>query len=321
MKARCVLLLSLCMWPLVAAGQASYPTRPIRMIIPYPPGGGTDFIGRAIAGPLGDRLGQQVVVDNRGGASTIIGADLAARAAPDGYTLLIATVTTLAANRALFRKLPYDGKRDFEPISMLATQPYMLTVHPAVPVTSVRELIAQAKAAPEKFTMASPGVGSGSHLAGELFMHMSGAKFRHVPYKGSGQAISDLLGGHVQLGFIGVSTVKPHVLSGKVRGLAVTTAKRSAAMPEVPTIAEAGIPGYETGTWNSLVAPRGTPKAIVDRLNAEVGYVLRRSDIVARLRDQGADPDPGTPAQLVAHMDVEINRFARLVQAVGIAPQ
>jgi len=301
--------------------QAPYPVRPVRLIVPYPPGGSTDLLGRTVGEGLAERLGQQVVVDNRGGASTMIGAEIAARAPADGYTLLVGTVTTLAVNRVMVRKLAYDPLRDFDPVSMLAAQPYVLAVHPAVPATSVAQLIAYGKSAPGKLTMASPGVGSSGHLAGEMFMHMSGAKFTHVPYKGTGPAIIDLLGGHVSMSFSGVTSVKPHAQSGKLRALGVTTAKRSAAMPDTPTIAEAGIPGYETNTWNSLVVPHGTPQAIVQRLNAEVNAVLNRPEVRDRLRDQGADPDPGTPAQLAAHIQSEITRFTRLVKAVGIKIQ
>ncbi len=308
-------------FPATAVAQSSYPNRPIRLIVPYPPGGSSDLLGRTVAEGLAERLGQQMVVDNRGGASTMIGAEIAARAPADGYTLLVATVTTLAVNRVLVRKLPYDPVRDFEPVSMLAAQPYVLATHPQVPATSIKQLIAYGKSAPGKLTMASPGVGSSGHLAGELFIHMSGAKFTHVPYKGTGPAIIDLLGGHVSMSFSGVTSVKPHAQSGKLRALGVTTAKRSAAVPDIPTIAEAGVPGYETNTWNSLVVPRGTPRAIIERLNSEVVAILNRPEVRDRLRDQGADPDPGTPEQLAAHIQAEIHRFTRLVKAVGITLQ
>jgi len=301
-----------------AMAQSSYPVRPIRLIVPYPPGGSTDLLGRTVGERLAERLGQQVVIDNRGGASTMIGAEIAARSPADGYTLLVATVTTLAVNRVLTRKLPYDPVRDFEPVSMLAAQPYILALNPGVPATSVSQLIAYAKTVPGKLGMASAGFGTSTHLAGELFMHMAGVKFTHVPYKGTGPAITDTLGGHVSLTFSGVTSVKPHALSGKLRALAVTTAKRSAAVPEVPTIAEAGVPGYETSTWNSLVVPRGTPKAIIERLNSEVVTILNTPAVRDRLRDQGADPDPGTPDQLMAHVQAEIGRFTRLVKAIGM---
>jgi len=301
-----------------AWAQSSYPVRPIRLIVPYPPGGSTDLLGRTVGERLAERLGQQVVIDNRGGASTMIGAEIAARSPADGYTLLVATVTTLAVNRVLTRRLPYDPVRDFEPVSMLAAQPYILALHPGVPANSVSQLVAYAKTVPGKLGMASAGFGTSTHLAGELFMHMTGVKFTHVPYKGTGPAITDTLGGHVSLTFSGVTSVKPHALSGKLRALAVTTAKRSAAVPDVPTVAEAGVPGYETNTWNSLVVPRGTPKAVIDRLNAEVVSILNMPAVRDRLRDQGADPDPGTPQQLLAHVQAEIARFTRLVKAVGI---
>lgn len=313
-----VLFVAAASLPVLAAAPASYPNRPIRLIIPYPPGGSTDLLGRTVGERLPERLGQQVVIDNRGGAATVIGAEIAARAPADGYTLLVATVTTLAVNRVLIRKLPYDPARDFDPVSMLAGQPYILAVIPSLPAMNVPQLIQHAKATQGKLTMATAGVGTGSHLAGELFMHMAGVRFVHVPYKGAGPGIIDLLGGHVSLTFSGVTSVKPHALSGKLRALAVTSARRSAAVPDIPTVSESGLAGYETSTWNSLVVPRGTPRAIIERLNTEVIAILNRPDVRDRLRDQGADPDPGTPEQLTAHIRAEIDRFTRLVKAVGL---
>ena len=305
----------------LAAAQAQYPVRPVRLIVPYPPGGSTDLLGRTIGERLAEALGQQVVVDNRGGASTMIGAEIAARAPADGYTLLVATVTTLAVNPMLYRKLAYDPERDFEPVSMLATQPYILAVHPSIPATTVPQLIAYAKSMPNKLTSASAGYATGTYLAGEMFMYLAGVRFTQVPYKGTGPAITDLLGGHVSMTFSGVTSVRPHVLSGKLRALAVTTARRSAAAPEIPTIAEMGVAGYETNTWNSLVVPRGTPPAIVARLNREVNAGLNRADVRDRLREQGADPDPGTPEQLRKHVRAETERFGKLIKAVGLKVQ
>ena len=307
--------------PQTATAQGSYPMRPVRLIVPYPPGGSTDLLGRTVGERLADAFGQQVVIDNRGGASTVIGAEIAARAPADGYTLLVATVTTLAVNPVLYRKLPYDPVRDFEPVSMLASQPYILAVHPSVPATTVPQFIAHAKAAPNKLTSASAGFATGTYLAGEMFMHLAGVRFTQVPYKGTGPAITDLLGGHVSMTFSGITSVRPHVLSGKLRALGVTTARRSAAAPELPTIAEMGVTGYETNTWNSLVVPRGTPPAIIARLNKEVVAGLNRADVRDRLREQGADPDPGTPEQLRTHVRTEIERFSKLIKAVGLKVQ
>ena len=305
----------------IACAQSNYPLRPVRLIVPYPPGGSTDLLGRTVGERLAEAFGQQVVIDNRGGASTMIGAEIAAHAPADGYTLLVATVTTLAVNPVLYRRLPYDPVRDFEPVSMLASQPYILAVHPSVPASTVPQLIAYAKSMPNKLTSASAGFATGTYLAGEMFMYLAGVRFTQVPYKGTGPAITDLLGGHVSMTFSGVTSVRPHVLSGKLRALGVTTARRSAAAPEVPTIAEMGVVGYETNTWNSLVVPRGTSPAIIKRLNAEVIAGLNRPDVRDRLREQGADPDPGTPEQLRNHVRAETERFAQLIKAVGLKVQ
>ena len=306
--------------PALAPGALAqtYPDRPIRLIVPYPPAGPTDLIARAVSDRLGARLGQQVVVDNRSGAATVVGTELAARSRPDGYTLLLATVTTLAINPILKSKLPYDADRDFTPISMLALQPYVMVTHLGLPATTVSQLVAYAKANPGKLSFASAGVGTGAHLATELFLHMAGINMVHVPYKGSGPATTDLIGGHVALQFAGISAVRPHAQAGKLRMLAVSSARRSLAAPEVPTIAESGIAGYEATSWNSLVAPRGTPRAIVDRLSADVVAVLSQPEVRERLKQQGVDADPGTPAQLAAHIKLETARFSRLIAAIGL---
>lgn len=277
-----------------AAAPDGYPAKPIRLIVPYPPGGPTDLVARAVNERLAQRLGQQVVVDNRGGAATVIGAELAARAPADGYTLLVATITTLAA------------------------QPYLLATTASLPVTSVSQLIAYAKANPGKLSFASAGVGAGAHLAGELFKYMAKIDVVHVPYKGTGPAVTDLVGGHVAYQFAGVSVLMPFAAAGKLRALAVSTAKRSPMAPDVPTIAESGLAGYETSSWNSLVAPRGTPRAIVERLNADIVAVLNSPEIRERFRQQGVDADPGTPAQLAAYIRSERARFAKLIAAIGL---
>ncbi|MEO8441133.1 MAG: tripartite tricarboxylate transporter substrate binding protein [Betaproteobacteria bacterium] len=296
----------------------SYPSKPIRLIVPYPPGGPTDLIARAVNERLAQRLGQQVVVDNRGGAATVIGAELAARAPADGYTLLVATITTLAVNPALNSKLPYDPERDFAPVSMLAAQPYLLAATVSLPVASVSQLIAYAKANPGKLSFASAGVGAGAHLAGELFKYMAKIDVVHVPYKGSGPAITDLIGGHVAYQFAGISVLMPMAAAGKLRALAVSTGRRSQMAPEVPTIAESGLAGYETSSWNSLVAPRGTPRSTIERLNTDIVAVLNSPEIHDRFRQQGVDADPGTPARLAAHIKTERVRFANLITAIGL---
>jgi len=286
--------------------------------VPYPPGGPTDLIARAVNEPLAQRLGQQVVIDNRGGATTVIGAELAARAPADGYTLLVATISTLAVNPALNKKLPYDPERDFAAVSMLAAQPYLLATTVALPVTSVSQLIAYAKANPGKLSFASAGVGAGAHLAGELFKHMARIDVVHVPYKGTGPAVTDLIGGHVAYQFAGVSVLMPFAASGKLRALGISTAKRSPIAPEIPTIAESGLAGFDTSSWNSLVAPRGASRQVIERLNTETVAVLNQPEIRERLRQQGVDADPGTPAQLAAHIKAERERFARLIAAIGL---
>lgn len=304
-----------------ASAQQNYPARPIRLIVPYPPGGPTDLIARVVNERLADRLGQPVVVDNRGGAATVIGAEIAARSPADGYTLLVATVTTLAVSPALNSKLPYHPERDFAPVSMLAMQPYLLAVTSSLPVVSVSQFVAQAKAYPGKFSFASAGVGSGAHLAGEMLRDMAGIEIVHVPYKGTGPAITDLVGGHVALMFGGVSVLRPLALSGKLRALAVSSGKRSMAVPDIPTVAEAGIAGYATSSWNSLVAPRGTPRHVVERLNAEIVAVLSQPEVRERLKQQGIDPDPGSPDQLAGHIKAERARFTRLITAIGLKEQ
>ncbi len=303
-----------------AAGLAQplYPVRPIRLIVPYPAAGPNDMLARLISDPLGKRLGQQVIIDNRSGAATVIGAEIAAASAPDGYTLLLATVTTLAVAPALATKRPFDPERDFVPISMLGAQPYLLGLHPAVPATTIQQLIAYAKANPGKLSFASAGVGTSAHLAGEMFKYMADIIVVHVPYKGGGPALNDLMSGQVAYMFGGVSGTIPHRQSGKIRVLGVTSAKRSPAVPDIPTIAESGLTGYATSTWNSLVAPRDTAKPIIDKLNAEVNAVLNQPDVKERFTKQGIDVEGGTPAQLQAHVKSEIARFNALIKAIGL---
>ncbi|MGH8617550.1 MAG: Bug family tripartite tricarboxylate transporter substrate binding protein [Burkholderiales bacterium] len=320
LKSRLFMGLAIMLLPaaVLAAAAQPFPTHPIRLIVPYPPGGPTDLVGRTVNELLARRLGQPVVVDNRGGAATVIGTELAARAPADGYTLLVATVTTLAVNPAISAKLPYDAARDFVPISMLAVQPYLLGVHASVPATSVAQLVAYAKANPGKLSFASAGVGAGAHLAGEMFKYMAAIDVVHVPYKGTGPALNDLIGGQVSYMFGGISAIYPHTQNGKLRALAVSSAKRSPAVPEIPTVAEGGLAGYGTTSWNSLVAPRGTPQAIIDRLNAEVNVVFAQPEVKERLKRQGIDADPGTQEQLAAHIQSEQARFRQLVKTIGL---
>jgi tripartite-type tricarboxylate transporter receptor subunit TctC len=291
------------------------------LIVPYPPSGSADLIGRAVNEPLAKRLGQPVVIDNRGGAASIIGAELTARAPADGYTLLVATVTTLAVNPSVYRKLPYDVERDFAPVSMLGSTPYLLAVHASVPVRSVTQLIAHARAHPGKLLFGSSGVGSGGHLATELFKHMAGIDIVHVPYKGVAGATVDLVAGQIAMLLASVSILKPHVDSGRVRALAMSTAKRSAIAPELPTISESSLKGYEAKSWNAIVAPRHVPSAIITRLNADLTHVLNTPPLPDQLKAQGIEPEPGSPAELARFIREEMARFRKLTQAIGLKPE
>ena len=297
-----------------------YPAKTVRIIIPYPPGGGNDIIGRAIADELTKRLGQQFIVDNRPGASTIIGAEAVARAAPDGYTLFVASQTTFAIVPNLRSKLPYDPARDFEPVSLLATQPYTLVVHPSLPVTTVKQLIALAKSRPGKIEYASPSIGTGGHLSAELFKVKTGTDLLHIPYKGAGPAVADLLGGHVSVMFATASSVHPQVVNGKLRALGTTSAKRTAALPQVPTIAET-VPGFETTQWIAMHGPRGTPREVVERLNTAISASMKSPEFRERMNSQGYDAESSTPQQLAQRIKSEFARFGKLIRDIGLKDQ
>jgi len=301
------------------AAQAAdgYPLRPVRMIVAYPPGGGTDQVGRVMAEQLTQTLGQQVVVDNRGGATGNIGTELAARAAPDGYTLLMGNVAPNAVNVSLFKKLGFDPVKDFAPVSLVAITPNILVAHPSMPVKTVKELIAYAKAKPGALNFPSAGVGSSSHLAGEMLKSMAGISMVHVPFKGGGPAMVATIAGEVQIMFATMPAAMPHVKSGKVRPVAVTTAKRSQAMPDLPTIAEGGIQGYEAATWYGLLAPARTPKAVIDRLHGDTVKILA-GPARQRLEAQGFEPEGGTPAAFAAYIKSEIAKWARVIRDAGI---
>ena len=250
--------------------QTTYPVRPVRMVVPYPPGGGNDIIGRLLAEDLSRRLGQQVIVDNRPGGSTVIGAEIVARAQPDGYTILVTSHTTYALMPNLRPKLPYDPERDFEPIALLAVQAFALAVHPSLPATTVKQVIALAKAKPGQLTFSSAGAGTGTHFSGEQFKALAGIDMLHVPYKGGNTAVSAVLGGEVTMTFGSLSALSPFASTGKLRVIAVTSAKRSPQAPQLPTIAESGVPGYQMTPWYGMVGPKGLPKPIVDRLHSAV---------------------------------------------------
>jgi tripartite-type tricarboxylate transporter receptor subunit TctC len=295
-----------------------YPNRPVRLVVPFPPGGGTDIVARVVTAKLIEGWNQQVIIDNRGGAGGVIGADTVAKSTPDGYTLLFGTPGALVINPLLNSKLPYNAMRDFVPVSLLALNPQLLAVHQSMPVTSVKELIAYAKAQPRKLNYASVGEGTPNHLAMELFKTMTGTDIVHVPYKGAAPAVTDLVGGHVQLMFNPMPPLLPHVKSGRLRALAVGSTQRSSALPDIPTVAEAGVPGYEYVTWYSIVAPAKTPRAIINKLNAQLAAVLAMPDVAQRLSVQGAEPRASTPEELTRFIEADTRRLGGIIRSAGI---
>ena len=306
---------------LAYAADAAYPVRPIRMVIPFAPGASNDITARLIAPRLSDALGQSVVVDNRGGAGGVLGADLVAKAQPDGYTVLMGSPGPLTVNPVLIPNLSYQPKRDFVPITLLAIVPSILEVNPALPAKSVQELIALARAAPGKLNYASAGVGSVPHLAGELFKLLAKVNLTHIPYKGSSPAITDLMGGQVSMFFDNMASAVPYVKAGRLRALAITSPQRSAVMPELPTMSEAGVPGYEAYSWNGLVAPAGTPQAVVNRLAKEIAAVLALPDIREKMKGLGAEVVGNSPAEFAVFMDKETAKWGRVVREANIKPE
>jgi tripartite-type tricarboxylate transporter receptor subunit TctC len=306
--------------PLPAGAAANYPQRPIRLVVPAAPGGGTDIIARILAEGLGPALGQTVVVDNRAGAGTVLGADIVSKATPDGYVLLISP-NSLAFNVALYSKLPYDTLRDFAPISLVADQPNILVVHPSLPARSFQEYIALARSQPGKLVYGSGGVGVGSHLAMELLLLSQKIELVHVPYKGVGPALTALLGNEVSALLSTFASALPHVKSGRLRALGVTSAQRAPTLPDIPTIAESGVPGYAYGTWYGLLAPAGTPRAIVEKLNRATTEVLASPKTAERYIGQGLTPTPSTPARFAAHLKSEIQKWTKVVREAKIPLQ
>jgi len=306
--------------PAQFASAQSYPTKPIRMLVGYPAGGSYDIFARVIARNLSAAFGKQVVVDNRGGASGIIAAELVARAAPDGYTLLFGGAGLLSIIPSMQPKLPYDPVRDYAPVSMVATAPHILVTHPALPVKTVQDLIALAKAKPGQLNYASGGSGGPPHLAAEEFKLMTGTDIVHVPYTGGAQATTATVSGQVQLYFSSMASALPLIKEGRLRGLAVTSAKRTAAAPEFPTIAEAGVPGYELLTWFAVVAPVATPKPVIARLNAEIVKAVKDADTRKRFLDLATDPASSTPEELGAFTRSEIAKWTKLIKQAGIKP-
>ena len=295
-----------------------YPGKAIRFIVPYAPGGGTDITARAIAQKLTGALGQPVVVENRSGAGGIVGTDAAAKAQPDGYTIVIGTTGPLAINPSMYSKLPYDVFRDFAPISLIATAPHVLVVHPSLPSRSVKELVALAKRRPSQLTFSSGGIGGSNHLSAEMFNVMAQVQTVHVPYRGAGPAVIAVVSGEVSFAFLDVLATLPHVKSRRLRGLAVTGAKRSNAAPELPTMAEAGLPGYLSGVWYGILAPARTPKEIIDRLNHEVVRALRDDEIRARMTAEGTEVVASSPDEFAKFIKTENERWARVVRQARV---
>lgn len=301
--------------PFGAAAQ-TWPAKPVRVVIPWPPGGSNDVVGRIVMQKVGESLGQQFVVENRAGASGAIGSELVAKAPPDGYTIMVHSTTHLG-NAHLYKKLPYDTLRDFAPVGMLAAQPGMLAAHPSLPVKNVKEFIALAKAKPGQIMYSSSGNGSAPHLSMALLISMTGVKLVHVPYKGGAPQVTALVGGEAQVSLATVSTVIAHVKSGRLRSLGVASAKRIGLLPEVPTIAEAGVPGYEMSPWIAVYAPAGMPRAIIDRLNGEITKALKHADVAQSLSNQVLDPWPSSPEEFAARIKIDFEKYGKLIQMTG----
>jgi len=310
---------ALCAATPAALGQA-YPTKPVRMIAASSPGSAVDIVARIVAQKLGEQLGQQVVVDNRAGAGGNLGAELAAKAAPDGYTLFMGTPAH-AINTGLYRKLNYDLIRDFSPVTQVTSGQYVVVVHPSLPAKSIRELIALARGKPGQLNYASAGSGNATHLAGELFASATRIKLVHVPYKGSGPAVTDLVGGQVQLMFANLVAALPQVKTGRIRALAVTGQTRAAAAPELPTVIEAGVPGYVVTSWFGVLVPAATPRELIMKLNAELARTMSAPDVRDRLAADGAEPTTGTPEQFGAFGRAEITRWTKVVKDAGIVAE
>lgn len=312
-------ILVLCAAPFAAAAFAqAYPGKPIRIIVPYSAGGGTDLVARAVGQKLSEAWGQSVLVDNRAGASGMIGAEAVAKAPADGYTLLMATPPEIAVNHFLYSKVSYDPERDFAPITLVAITPLVIAVHPGVSARNIRELVALAKAKPGTLGYATPGTGSTQHLSAEMLMAAAGIQLVHIPYKGAGQSIPDVMGGQVPVGIYGLLTINQQAKAGKLRILAVTTAKRSSTAPELPTLAESGFPGFDTSLWFGLLAPAATPKDVIGKVYAEVLRALKKPDVVERIASQGADIVGDSPAEFAAFIASESAKYARIIKQAGV---
>ena len=295
-----------------------YPQKNITLIVPFPPGGTTDVLARALGFELGKSLGQQVIIESKPGAGATLGADFVAKAKPDGYTLLMGAVHHTIAT-SVYRRLPYDFQKDLTPITIVALVPNVLVINPQIPANNVRELIALAKASPGKFTYGSNGLGTAQHLIGAQFEQLAGVSMLHVPYKGSGPLATDLLGGQINMSFDTITPVLPHIKAGKMRALAVTTANRSLALPDVPTLAESGLTGFDLGTWFGVLAPAGTPPEIINRLYSEMSKIIQSPNFKKRMDEIGANPVGNTPAQMAAQIKADTERFATLVKEAKVS--
>jgi tripartite-type tricarboxylate transporter receptor subunit TctC len=305
---------------LSAAQAQDYPSRPIRMVVPFAPGGGSDISARVLADGLSDALGQSIVVDNRPGAGSILGCDIVAKANPDGYTTLLGNIS-MAFNTAIYKKLPYDAIKDFAPITLATDQPNILVAHPSLPAKSFTEFLSLASSQPGKFTYGSAGSGSGTHLAMELLLMSRRLDLVHVPYKGTGPALTALLGNQISVFFSTYASALPHVKGARLRAYAVTSTKRTATLPEIPTVAESGFPGYEYSTWYGFLAPAGTPRAIVEKLNKAAVTALRSERTRERYVAQGMDPIPSTPAEYATYLKSEIAKWTKVVRAAKLPLQ
>jgi tripartite-type tricarboxylate transporter receptor subunit TctC len=304
--------------PAALATAQPYPARPIRLIVPFPPGGTIDMVGRMVAQGVGERIGQTVVVDNRAGAGGIVGADLVAKAAPDGYTLCLCSAGSMISSPLLMAQPPYDARRDFAPVSMVATVPYLLLVRNGSGLNSVKDVLAQARQQPGTLNYGSAGNGSSSHLGAALFASMAGIQVVHVPYKGSAPAATDLIGGQIQFVFEAIGAGAQYAKSGRLRAIGVSTPRRSTILPELPTIAEQGVPGYEMSTWHTVCATRRTPAAIVNRLNREIAAVINTPEVRGKFTAAGTEPQSSTPEQLAAHIAQEFPRWEKLLAQLGL---
>jgi tripartite-type tricarboxylate transporter receptor subunit TctC len=316
MKYGFVAALALSAYALGAHAQ-SFPTKQVRLVVPFAAGGSTDIVARTVGQKLNEMWGQPVIVDNRAGASTMIGTDIVAKAPPDGHTLLI-TPAPFTIVPSLAKKLPYDPHKDFAPITLINTTPLVVVVHPGVPVKSVKELIALAKSKPGALNFGSSGSGGSNHLAGELFNAMAGVKMVHVPYKGNAPALADLVGGHVDLVFNGLTSALPLIKSGRLRAVGVTSLKRASALPEIPTLDEQGLKGFQAVAWNGVTAPAGTPKNVIDKINADVVKVLSSPELLAKLKSEGSDPVGASVAEYTAFLRDEIAKWAKVIKAANI---